>query len=55
MLRSVKGIHGYSMQATDGDIGSVYAFYFDDDLWTIRYLVVDNRYLAPRASGPLVS
>lgn len=42
MLRSVKGIHGYSIRATDGDIGTVYAFYFDDDLWTIRYLVVDT-------------
>jgi hypothetical protein len=42
MLRSVKGIHGYSIQATDGDIGAVYAFYFDDDLWTVRYLVVDT-------------
>ena len=28
------------MQATDGEIGEVVDFYFDDETWTIRYLVV---------------
>ena len=31
---------GYSLQATDGEIGKVETFYFDDDTWTIRYIVV---------------
>ncbi len=31
---------GYTLEATDGEIGKVEAFYFDDDTWTIRYLVV---------------
>jgi sporulation protein YlmC with PRC-barrel domain len=41
MLRSVKTLRGYTVRATDGEIGKVYEFYFDDDSWTIRYLVVD--------------
>jgi len=31
---------GYSLQATDGEIGKVETFYFNDDTWTIRYIVV---------------
>jgi hypothetical protein len=42
MLRSVKALYGYTIAATDGDIGGVYAFYFDDQAWTIRYLIVDT-------------
>ncbi|MGA1843879.1 MAG: PRC-barrel domain-containing protein [bacterium] len=42
MLRSVKGLEGYSIKAKDGTIGSVRDFFFDDQQWTIRYLVVDT-------------
>ena len=42
MQRSVKSLHNYAIEATDGNLGAVYAFYFDDLLWTIRYLVVDT-------------
>jgi stress response protein YsnF len=42
MLRIVKELYGYNIQATDGDIGEVHDFYFDDQFWTIRYLVVDT-------------
>ena len=42
MLRSLKDIEDYKVTATDGDIGSVSDFYFDDHHWTIRYLVVDT-------------
>jgi len=42
MLRSVKELDGYMVRATDGDIGQVRDFYFDDQLWTIRYVVVDT-------------
>jgi sporulation protein YlmC with PRC-barrel domain len=31
---------GFSMGATDGEFGKVDEFYFDDETWTIRYLVV---------------
>ena len=40
MLRSAKDLQGYTLHATDGDIGTVRTFYFDDENWYIRYLVV---------------
>lgn len=39
MLRSVVGMKNYALGARDGRIGQVSEFYFDDDRWTIRYLV----------------
>lgn len=42
MLRSVNSLRGYMIQATDGEIGHVDQFYFDDQEWTVRYLVVDT-------------
>ena len=40
MLRSAKHLEGFTLAATDGDVGSVQDFYFDDERWTVRYLVV---------------
>jgi hypothetical protein len=42
MLRSTQDLEHYSIGATDGDIGHVKDFYFDDDAWVVRYLVVDT-------------
>jgi uncharacterized protein YrrD len=42
MLRSTKEILGYGIQAIDGRIGKAQDFYFDDQSWTIRYVVVDT-------------
>ena len=42
MLRSVKHLQGYKIHATDGDLGHVEQFYFDDETWAIRYLVVNT-------------
>lgn len=42
MLRSLDQIRGYALIATDGLIGEVNDFFFDDHTWTIRYLVVDT-------------
>lgn len=42
MLRDMKEIEGYTIQATDGEIGSVYAFYFDEESGYVRYLVADT-------------
>ncbi|MGC4066811.1 MAG: PRC-barrel domain-containing protein [Polyangiaceae bacterium] len=42
MLRNVKDLREYAVSGVDGDIGKVKDFYFDDTLWTIRYLVVDT-------------
>ncbi|MGE5315479.1 MAG: PRC-barrel domain-containing protein [Acidobacteriota bacterium] len=42
MLHSVDTIGGYTLAATDGEIGKAKEFYFDDKHWTIRYLVADT-------------
>lgn len=42
MLRSLNQIEHYRISATDGDIGHVRDFYFDDESWVVRYLVVDT-------------
>jgi len=41
MLRTVDQFEDFTISATDGQIGHVRDFYFDDDTWVIRYLVVD--------------
>lgn len=41
-LRSTRELAGYHARATDGRIGHVRDFIVDDDVWTIRYLVVDT-------------
>jgi hypothetical protein len=40
MLRSVKKLEGFTIAATDGEIGKVKDFYFDDQAWVLRYLIV---------------
>jgi hypothetical protein len=42
MVRSVNEIRKYHIQARDGEIGAVEDFLFDDDAWTIRYVVVNT-------------
>lgn len=42
MKRNLKSLEGYSLKETDGEIGSVLEFYFDDVTWTVRYLVVET-------------
>jgi len=42
MLRSLKNLRGYTIHAVDGNIGKVDDFYFDDQAWTVRYLVADT-------------
>jgi hypothetical protein len=41
MLRSLKDLENYAIRATDGPIGHVKDFYFDDDAWGVRYFVVE--------------
>jgi len=41
MLRSVKDLQNFAIGATDGQIGHVKDFYFDDHAWVIRYLEVE--------------
>ena len=42
MLRSVKELNNYVLEAEDGQIGRCKDFLFDDELWTIRYMVADT-------------
>ena len=42
MKRKIKDLFGYHIGGTDGEIGKVDDFYFDDKTWTIRYLVVET-------------
>ena len=43
MLHDLKTLIGQRVTATDGDIGAVRNFLFDDQTWTIRHLAVDVR------------
>jgi hypothetical protein len=59
MLYSLSEIEGFSLRATDGTIGSVDDFYFDDATWLVRYIVADTGtwlsgrkvLLTPQAAG----
>lgn len=42
MLRSANEFKDFSIGATDGDIGQVEGFYFDDRHWTARYIIVNT-------------
>jgi len=42
MTRSVKQLINHKLGASDGHIGHIKDFYFDDALWVVRYLVVDT-------------
>lgn len=42
MLRSIKQLYGNKLGASDGDLGQVKDFYFDDQNWAIRYLIADT-------------
>ena len=42
MLVKAKTLKGYKLHCLDGEIGKVKEFYFDDQFWTIRYLIADT-------------
>ena len=61
MLLSIKQLIGDKLGASDGEIGHVKDFYFDDQNWPVRYLVADagswltgrQVLIAPHAFGRL--
>jgi hypothetical protein len=63
MLYSSKNLYGYKLSASDGEIGQVKDFYFDDQSWLVRYVVADTGtwlsgrqvLLAPQAFGRIDS
>jgi uncharacterized protein YrrD len=42
MLHLARKIRGAPVLATDGEIGAVEDFYFQEDGWTVRYVLVDT-------------
>jgi hypothetical protein len=42
MLRSIKQLYGTKLGASDGDIGHIKDFYFDDQSWAVRYAIADT-------------
>ena len=42
MKRSAKSLFGFTIGATDGEIGKVKDFYFDDNNGSIQYLIVQT-------------
>ncbi len=42
MLRTIHDLKGYTVSATDGNVGHITDCYFDDEAWVLRYFVVDT-------------
>jgi uncharacterized protein YrrD len=42
VLHLARKVSGATLRATDGDIGTLEDFYFEEDRWTVRYLLVDT-------------
>ena len=42
LLRNIRALQGLKLHATDGELGAVKEFYFDDEEWDILYLVADT-------------
>jgi uncharacterized protein YrrD len=42
MLKNTKSLYGTKIMATDGHLGHITDFYFDDEIWVVRYVVVDT-------------
>ncbi|MDO8803096.1 MAG: PRC-barrel domain-containing protein [Elusimicrobiota bacterium] len=42
MLRNINNLIGHKIHATDGELGKVNEFYFGDQTWNIRYMVVET-------------
>jgi sporulation protein YlmC with PRC-barrel domain len=42
MKHNLNSLIGYTIGASDGEIGEVKEFYFDNETWTIRYIIVET-------------
>jgi hypothetical protein len=42
MLIKTSHLKGFVIRATDGELGTLHEFYFDDETWAIRYLTVET-------------
>ena len=41
-MTNTKHLKGFAIRSKDGELGTVAQFYFDDETWAIRYLVVET-------------
>ncbi len=41
MLQRLDKLRGWTVEASDGEVGKVKDFFFDDDRWVVRYFLVD--------------
>lgn len=48
MALKLSELKGYDIAATDGSLGKVCDLFFDDQTWSVRYLVVDTGWLFGR-------
>src|ERR1700748_2130325 len=53
MLFAVSGLMGCAVHASDGAVGAVKDFLFDDRTWKIRWMTVDARDWLPGPRGVL--
>jgi hypothetical protein len=61
MLKTLQSLRDFTLSAIDGEIGAVRDVFFDQEFWTVRYLVVNtsswllgrNVLLVPRSLGEL--
>lgn len=42
MLHSIQGMLGFTVHASDGDVGQVSDLYLDDRDWIVRYIIVET-------------
>jgi hypothetical protein len=42
MLTNASAVHGYAILASDGRIGTISDFLFDDASWSVRWLIVET-------------
>ena len=54
-LRSTREVIGYHIQAMDKDIGHIEDFVVDQNMWVIRYLIIDTSNWLPASKRVLVA
>jgi uncharacterized protein YrrD len=42
MMRTIRQLYGKTLAASDGDVGQIKDFYFNDQNWAVRYVIVDT-------------
>src|ERR1700733_13879447 len=42
MMRTIRQLYGKTLAASDGDVGQIKDFYFNDQQWAVRYVIVDT-------------